>query len=59
MPNAPVVPAAPQRPQLNWSHFNPEYTGKPDGDAEAHLLKKNDWLDTHEYLDQVKVQRFF
>ena len=27
-------------PQLNWSQFKPEFTGKPDKDAEAHLLIK-------------------
>ena len=58
MPNAPVVPAVPERPQLNWSHFKPEYAGKPDEDVEAHLLRMNDWMDTHKFLDQVKVQRF-
>ena len=46
MPNAPVAPAVPQRPQFNWSHFKPEYTGKSDEDAEAHLLRMNDWMDT-------------
>ena len=23
---------------LNWSNFKPEFSGKPDKDAEAHLL---------------------
>ena len=23
---------------LNWSHFKPKFSGKPDKDAEAHLL---------------------
>ena len=27
-------------------------------DAEAHLLRTNDWMDTHNFQDQVKVQRF-
>ena len=48
----------PHRPQLNWSHFKPEYAGKPDEDAEAQLLRTNDWMDTHEFPDQVKAQRF-
>ena len=52
------MPGLPQRPQLNWSHFKPKFTGKPDEDMEAHLLRTNDWMDTHEFLDQVKVQRF-
>ena len=25
---------------------------------EAHLLRMNDWMDTHKFLDQIKVQRF-
>ena len=32
--------------------------GKPDEDVEAHLLKTNNWMDTREFPDQVKVQRF-
>ena len=57
MPNALVAPVVPQDPQLNWSHFKPEYAGKPDEDMKAHLLRTNDWMDTHEFPDQVKVQR--
>ena len=38
MPNAPMMLVALPRPQLNWSHFKPEYAGKPNEDAEAHLL---------------------
>ena len=58
LPNAPMAPAAPPRPQLNWSHFKPKYAGKPEEDAEVHLLRMNDWMDTHNFQDQVKVQRF-
>ena len=40
------TPAAQQPGQqivhLNWSHFKPEFSGKPDEDAEAHLLHTND-----------------
>ena len=47
MPNAPLAPAVPQRPQLNWSHFKPKYAGKPDQDAEAHLLRTmTGWIHT-------------
>ena len=45
-------------PPLNWSHFKPKYSGKPDEDAEAHLLRTNDWMDTHRFPDHIKVQRF-
>ena len=58
LPNALIVPGAPPRPQLNWSHFKPKFAGKPDEDVEAHLLRMNDRMDTREFLDQVKVQRF-
>ena len=47
MPNAPIAPEAPQRPQLNWPHFKSKYAGRADKDAEAHLLRTNDWMDTH------------
>ena len=58
--NAPQVPQAlqqptPQVPLLNWSHFKPEFSRKPDEDAEAHLLRTNDWMDTHRFQDNVKV----
>ena len=46
---APQQPAqqAPHIPYLNWSHFKPEFSGKPEEDAEAHLLRMKDWMDTH------------
>ena len=43
---------------LNWSNFKPEFSGKPDEDAEARLLCSIDWLKTHHFVDGVKVQRF-
>ena len=52
------MPGAPQRLQLNWSHFKPKYAGQPDDNAETHLLRMNDWMDTHGFPDQVKVRRF-
>ena len=52
------MPVAPPEPQLNWSHFKPKYAGKSIKDAEAHLLRMNDGMDTHEFPDKVKVQRF-
>ena len=66
IPNAPQVSPAPEALHLpapyvlllNWSHFKPEYSRKPDKDAEAHLLRTNDWMDTYRFQDHVKVQRF-
>ena len=68
-PNPPPPPAdsaALQAPQqlgkqvvhLNWSHFKPEFSGKPDEDTEAHLLCTNDWMNAHHFIEGVKVQRF-
>ena len=43
---------------INWSNFKPEFSGKPEEDAEAHLLCSNDWMNAHCFNDEVKVQRF-
>ena len=45
-----VPPAQPgQVSQFNWSYFKAEFAGKPDKDAEAYLLRMNDWMDTHAF----------
>ena len=59
IPNAPMALGAPQEATINWSHFKPEFAGKTEEDVEAHLLRTNDWMDTHDFLDHVKVQRFY
>ena len=43
---------------LNRSNFKPEFSGKPEEDAEAHLLHSNDWMDAHHFNEDIKVQRF-
>ena len=58
MPNDPIAPEAPQSLQLNLSHFKSKYVGRPDEDAEAHLLRTYDWMDTDKSQEQVKAQRF-
>ena len=55
-PNLPD-PIANQQ-QLNWSYFKPEFAGKAKEDAEAHLLRTNDWMDIHNFPDDQKVRRF-
>ena len=47
-----------QHLHLNWSNFKPEFSGKPDEDAEAHVLCSNNWMNAHCFIDGVKVQRF-
>ena len=57
---------APQQPQpgqqvimhMNWSHFKPEFSGKPEEDVEVHLLRTNNWMTTHDFPDAVKIKRF-
>ena len=60
---APPVPNQPApeiilQQVLNWSYYKPEFAGRPDEDAEAHLLHTNDWMMTHNFQNDVKVQRF-
>ena len=56
------APAAQQQGQqvvhLNWSYFKPGFSGKPDEDVEAHLLRTNDWMNAHHFIEGVNVQRF-
>ena len=44
--------------QLNWSYFKPEFSGKPEEDVEAHLLRTNNWIETHNFQNDQKVRRF-
>ena len=37
----------------DWSNFKPEFSGKPDEDAEVHLLHSNDWMNAHCFVDGV------
>ena len=57
-PQAPLAPQEQQLVHLNWSYFKPEFLGKPEEDAEAHLLHTNDWMNVHHFNEGVKVQRF-
>ena len=47
-----------QHLHLNWLNFKPEFSGKPDEDAEVHLFCSNDWMNAHHFVDGVGVQRF-
>ena len=40
--------------QLNWSHFKSDFSGKPEEDVEAHLLRTNDWMTTHDFPNDQK-----
>ena len=47
-----------QVPQLSWSYFNPGFSGKPEEDVVACLLRTNDWIETHNFPEDTKVRRF-
>ena len=72
-PICPVVPAQPApvqpvstglvapAPQVffqNWIGKKPEFSGKPEEDAESHLLSIRDWMEAHNLPDKVKVRHF-
>ena len=38
------VPLQQGQPQLNWLYFKLEFSGKPEEDAEAHLLRTNNLM---------------
>ena len=52
-----VVPA-PQVFYQNWIGKKPEFSGKPEEDAESHLLSTRDWMEAHNFPDEVKVRWF-
>ena len=54
----PTQPGQQAHGMLNQSHFRPEFSGKPEEDAEAHLCRTNYWMETHNFPEEVKVQRF-
>ena len=47
------VQLQPGQPQLNWSYFKPEFSGKAE-DVEAHLLRTNDWMETHNISEEQR-----
>ena len=47
IPENPPIPMA--NNQLNWSHFKPDFSGKPKEDAEAPLLRTTDWMTMHDF----------
>ena len=58
MQPTPVAPQIMHQQVLNWSPFKPEFAGRPEEEVEAHLLCTNDWMITHNFPNDEKVQRF-
>ena len=57
IPIGPVVPA-PQVFYQNWIGKKPEFSGKPEEDAESHLLSTRDWMEAHNFPDESKLDVF-
>ena len=60
-----LVPAQPDPaglvPQIfyqNWIRKKPEFSGKPEEDAESHLLSTRDWMEAHNFPEGEKVSYF-
>ena len=57
VPAGALVPA-PQVVYQNWVGKKPEFSGKPEEDAESHLLSTRDWLEAHNFPKEVRVRWF-
>ena len=42
----------------NWIGKKPEFSGKPEEDAESHLLCTRDWMEAHNFPEGEKVRHF-
>ena len=57
VPDGLVVPV-PQVFYQNWIGKKPEFSGKPEEDAESHLLSTRDWMEAHNFPDKSKLDIF-
>ena len=53
-----IVVPAPQIIYQNWIWKKPEFSGKPEEDAESHLLSTRDWMEAHNFPGGDKVRCF-
>ena len=53
-----IVVPAPQTIYQNWTGKKPEFLGKPEEDAESHLLSTRDWMEAHNFPEGGKVRCF-
>ena len=53
-----IVVPAPQIIYQNWIGKKPEFSSKPEEDAESHLLSTRDWMEAHNFLEGDKVRCF-
>ena len=53
-----IVVPTPQIVYQNWIGKKPEFSGKPEEDAESHLLSTRDWMEVHNFPEEEKVRCF-
>ena len=53
-----IVVPAPQIIYQNWIGKKPGFSGKPEKDAESHLLCTRDWMEAHNFPEGDKVRHF-
>ena len=53
-----IVVPAPQIIYQNWIGKKPEFSGKPEEDAESHLLSTRDWMEAHTFPEGDKARCF-
>ena len=53
-----IVMPTPQIFYQNWIGKKPEFLGKPEEDAESHLLSMRDWMEVHNFPEGEKVRHF-
>ena len=53
-----IVVPTPQIIYQDWIRKKPEFSGKPEEDAEFHLLSTRDWMEAHNFLEGDKVKVF-
>ena len=55
MAPAGIIMPAPQMFYQNWRGKKPEFSGKPEEDAESHLLSTRGWMEVHNFPEGEKV----
>ena len=53
-----IVVPTPQIFYHNWIGKKPKFSGKPEEDAESHLLSTRDWMEAHNFPEVEKVRHF-
>ena len=58
IPQVPPQPVPPIPMAMNWYYFKAKFSGKPEEDPGAHILRIIDWMDTHNFVVVQRVRRF-